>query len=91
MVVSIPLDANRQQMIAGTLDTDGQTVVPIYANPSTHAIKTASATTGSSFTSTTAQRDANRKTVIWGVSSADGITPIYIAVNSSGEVLIDIT
>lgn len=89
MVISISLDANRQQMIMGTLNTDGRTVVAIKVNPSNHALKADDNTTGSSFSVLTNQRDANRKTTLWAVSSADGVTPIYIATDSSGNLLID--
>ncbi len=89
MAISIPLDANRQQMIMGTLNTDGKTVVAIKVNPTNHGLKINDNTTGSSFSVTTNQRDANRKTTIWGVSSADGVTPVYIATDSSGNLLID--
>lgn len=74
-------------MLLGTLDSDGRTAVVIKANPTTHRLKTSDGTTGSNFASTTSQRDDNRVPAIWGVSSADGVTPIYIAVDSSGNLL----
>lgn len=89
MAISIPLDANRQQMIMGTLNTDGQTVIAIKVNPTNHALKVSDGTTGSNFNVTTNQRDANRKTTIWAVSSADGVTPIYVATDSNGNLLVD--
>lgn len=89
MTISLPLDANRIAVLGGTLNTDGTTVTAIKVNPVNNGVKTEDNTTGSSFSVLTNQRDANRKTTIWGVSSADGITPVYIAVDSSGNLLID--
>lgn len=91
MAISIPLDANNQPMLIGTLNTDGTTVVAIKVNPATHGIKYVDDTTGSSFTTTNVQRDANRKPAIWGVSSVDGVTPVSIYTDSSGNLLIDST
>ena len=89
MPISLKLDDNRVATLGGTLNTDGKTVVAIKVNPVGNGIKVDDNTTGSSFASTTSQRDANRKTAIWGVSSADFKTPVYIAVNSEGQLLID--
>lgn len=91
MAISIPLDANRFQMIQGTLDSNGSTVVAIKVNPSNHALKVLDGTSGSSFNVTTNQRDANRKISFWATSSADGVTPIYVATDSNGNLLIQST
>lgn len=89
MPISTPKDNNGISTMIGTLNTDGSTVVSVKVNPTNHALKINDNTTGTGFTRTTAQRDANRTTAVWGVSSADGTTPIYIAVDSSGNLLID--
>lgn len=91
MPISLARDNNYVPVLGGTLNTDGTTVVAIQVNSTNHALKVDDNTTGSSFAITTNQRDANRKTTIWGVSSADGRTPIYIATDSSGKLLIDST
>ena len=75
----------------GTLDSDGATPTLILVNPVNHCLKVSDGTTGSTFTAVNAQRDANRIPVLWGVSSADGTTPVYIAVDSAGKVLIQTT
>jgi hypothetical protein len=86
-MASTPRDNNGRPTLLGTLDTDGKTVVSIKASP-VGRLKTANGTTGNNYTvKTTSQRDDNRVTAIWGVSSVDGVTPVYIAVNSSGELL----
>lgn len=72
----------------GTLNTDGVTPVSLVANPlNNHSLKVSDGTTGSSFPSSTAQRDANRVPVMWGVSSDDGVTPIPIYADSLGNLL----
>ena len=78
-------------MILGTLDTDGLTVVSIQADPTTHGLKIDDDTTGTSYAIETNQRDANRVPTVWATSSDDGETPIYIATDSSGKLLIDST
>lgn len=76
-------------MLLGTLNTDGTTVQPIYVNPTNHAIKVDDASTGSGSTTQNVQRDQNRTTAIWGVSSADGVTPVAIWTDADGKLLID--
>lgn len=89
MSISVTRDNNYVPALLGTLNTDGNTVVAVKVNPSNNSLKVVDNTTGSSFTSTTSQRDANRVTSIWATSSADGITPIYVATDSNGNLLID--
>lgn len=89
LVISTPRDNNGIATLVGTLDSDGNTVTSIKVNPTNHSLKVNNDITGNSFSTPDSQRDANRVPAIWGVSSVDGITPIYIAVNSSGELLID--
>lgn len=89
MTISTPRDNNRVATLIGTLNTDGITPVSIKANPANNSLKTDDNTTGSSFTSTTSQRDANRIPAFWAVSSADGTTPIYVVTDSNGNLLID--
>lgn len=89
MPISTPRDNNGIPTALGTLDTDGVTVVSIKVDSTSHGLKIDDNTTGTGFASSSADRDANRATAIWGVSSADGTTPIYIATDSSGNLLID--
>lgn len=89
MPISTPRDNNGIPTMLGTLNTDGQTVVSVKVNPTNNALKIDDNTTGTSFASSTSQRDANRVTALWGVSSADGVTPVYIATDSNGNLLID--
>ncbi len=87
-MISTPRDNNGKPTLIGTLDSDGITPVSILVNPVNHAMKNIDGTTGSSFSSTSSTRDTNRATAIWGVSSADGVTPIYIATDVNGNLLI---
>jgi len=87
-MVSIPKDNNRISVIAGTLNSDGETPQPIYVVPTTHTVRADNNTTGAGDTTTNIQRDDNRATTIWGVSSADGVTPVAIWADSSGILLI---
>lgn len=91
MPISTPLDDNGIPTLIGTLDTNGRTPVSVKADPITHGLKINDGTTGSSFTATTSQRDANRHTALWAVSSADGITPIYVATDVNGNLLVKST
>lgn len=91
MVISLPRDSNGVPGIGGTLNTDGATPVAIRVNPTNNALKVVDATTGSSFTAVNNVKDANRTPMLWGVSTADFTTRVYIAVDSNGNLLIDST
>lgn len=89
MTISTPRDNNRVATLIGTLDSNGNTVVSVKVNPTNHALKAIDAATGSSFTTPDAQRDANRVPALWAVSSADGTTPVYVATDVNGNLLVD--
>lgn len=90
MPISVSRDENRIPALLGTLDTDGSTVIAIKSNPTLHCLCVSDGTSGTSFSTKNAQRDANRVTALMGTST-DGVTPVYIAVNSSMELLIKST
>lgn len=89
MAESTPRDENRVKVIFGALNTDGTTVTPVQANPSTHFIRTDDNTTGTDHGPTNDIRDQDFETGLMAVSSADGVTPVVLYVNASGQLLID--
>lgn len=86
-MTSTPRDNNRIPMLLATNNTDGKTVVSIIADPSSHRIRALDGVSGSSLSFENSQKDDNRVSAIWGVSSSDGITPIPIYCDSTGKLL----
>lgn len=82
------IDENGVRSLLGVLDTDGRTVVPIKADPTTHHLKAMSGTSGSDLGPTNAVRDENDQPTLMGISSTDGITPVVIYANSMGQLLV---
>ena len=88
---NIPRDANQRPVLAGILNTDGVTITPVQADPTTHIILTSDDTTGSNNgnNSGIAMLDENSVAVGTAVSSVDGTTIVELYVDSSGELLIN--
>lgn len=84
-------DDNRVPTLIATLNTDGETMVNVTVNPSTHGLDVDDDTSGSDMSSGNADRDGNRRTGLIGVSSADGVTPVEVYADSSGNLLINST
>ena len=84
----MPRDANQVPVDSGVSSTDGETVVPIKADPSNGALKVQS--NGADTTPpTNAKRNGNRVTTMVALSSVDEVTPVPIAVNElTGAILI---
>lgn len=82
-------DGNYASTMIGTLNTDGSTITPVQAVPSTHALKIDDNTTGSDNGPTRALRDENSVTTLMAVSSADGVTPVPLYVDSDGKLLVN--
>lgn len=82
-------DGNHKPTMIGTLNTDGETPTLVKATPSNHAIDFNDAATGSDLSDDVASIDENHRHVAMAVSSADGVTPVAIYVNSSGELFVD--
>ena len=82
-------DNNGVSTILGTSSTDGVTPRNPTADPSNHTLDVNDGTTGSDLSDDIAGRDNNYRTVIIAVSELDGITPVEVYVNSSGELLVD--
>jgi hypothetical protein len=82
-------DDNRIPVLLGTLDSDGQTIVPVEANPANHRLAVMNGDTGSDLGTPNAKRDENRVPALMAVSSADGVTPVAVYADSDGHLLID--
>lgn len=84
-----PRDANQVPGLLGVLNTDGITLVPIKANPTSHALNVSDGTIGTDNGPTNAKRDQNQATSIVATSSVDGVTPVIVYADSNGNLLID--
>lgn len=84
-------DQNTVPTLLGALETNGTTIVPIEANPTTHALEVNDNVTGSDHGPTNAPRDQNFVPVLMAISETDGVTPVVIYASSTGELLVDST
>ena len=84
-------DQNSIPVILGVLNTDGETPTPPTVDPTTHALGVSNGIGGSDLSGDIASRDENGITTMIVVSEVDGITPVELYVNSSGELLIKST
>ena len=84
-------DQNNKPTILGLLQSDGVTPTLIKVNPSNNSLKVVNGTTGTASTRTNAGIDDNGIPTWCRVSSVDGKTLIPIAVDSSGNLLIQTT
>lgn len=89
MAERTPRDENRVTVIFGALNTDGVTVTPVQADPSTHLIMTDDNSTGSDLSDPPVERDQNFVPGLMAVSEVDGVTPVPLYVTAAGELLID--
>lgn len=85
------LDENSVPTIIAGLNTNGSTIVRVLANSSTHGLKVSDGTTGSNHGPTNDLRDQNSRTCLMAVSSVDGVTPVVLYADSSGNLLIKST
>lgn len=89
------MDAKRDQNnvpgMLGVLNTDGETVMSVQANPTTHSLSVDNAATGSDNGPAQALRDGNFVPTLLAVSSADGETLVPLYVDADGKLLIDET
>lgn len=82
-------DQNNVPTLLGTLDSDGETLVPIVVNASSHALKVGDDTTGSDNGPANAPRDNNFVPALMAVSSTDGVTPVVVYADIDGNLLVD--
>lgn len=83
-----PRDENNVPTLLGTLETDGDTVVPIKADAS-GGLLVDDSNTGTDHGGTIAPRDDNFVPAIIAVSSVDGVTPVVVYADAEGKLLVD--
>ena len=84
-------DQNNVPVMIGISSTDGSTILPVYANPTSHIVQVSDAATGSDLTGDNALRDENYVSTMLAVSDVDGVTPVPIYVNTSNQLLVKST
>lgn len=85
------IDENRIPVALGVSNADGETIIPIQANPVTCALKTDKSIGGSDLGQGNDKRDENRKVAFMAVSAVDGVTPVAIYADSvTGALLVTI-
>lgn len=83
-------DENNIPTLIGVSEMDGETILKVAANPTTHRLLVNINTTGSDMgRENPAYRDENNVPVLMGVSEVDGITPVMIYVDNAGRLLVD--
>ncbi len=90
-MANAPKDENGVSGLLGTLNTNGDTPIPVQANPTTHRIKVSDGTTGSDNGPTNAPKDENDVSALIAVSSVDGKTPVVVYTDAQGRLLIKST
>lgn len=83
------LDENSVPTLIAALDSDGETITRVQASPTTHGLIINDDTTGSDNGPENALHDGNGRPTLIAVSSADGITPVVVYVDSNGALLVD--
>lgn len=95
------IDQNSVATLTGALSSDGDSVVKVKADPSTHSLKVDDNTTGSDFGPANALHDSNGRPTLIAVSSTtatvggidyvQNVTPVVVYTDSSGNLLVDST
>lgn len=84
-------DQNGRNSLIGVLESSGELVIAVQANPTTHRLSIADATTGSNYGPANALPDGNFVSTLLGVSYLDGVTIVPIYCDSNGNLLVDST
>jgi hypothetical protein len=84
-------DQNNVPTILGVLNTNGETVMAVQANPTTKSLAVNNNTTGSDNGPDRALRDENFVPTMLAISDADGETLVPLYVDADGKLLIDET
>lgn len=83
-------DENNVPTLTAVLSTDGETIVNVEVNPTTHVLSVDNDGSGTdNGPSGRALRDENYVTTLIGVSSVDGVTPVAVYADADGKLLID--
>lgn len=95
------IDSNSVATLTGALSSNGDSAVRVKANASTHALQVDDNTTGSDFGPANALHDDNNRPTLIAVSSVtgtvggiayvQGVTPVVVYTDSSGNLLVDST
>lgn len=86
--MTAPRDENRIPVAQGISNSDGTTMINVYANPSTKALKISDGTTGVDYGPIDDKRDENRVVAFMAVSAIDGVTPVPIYADESTNFLL---
>jgi len=84
-------DKNFVSTLTCVLNADGKTIINILANPVTHSLMMSDGTTGTNRGPSNALKDQNDISTLLAVSYLDGLTPVAIYADSSGNILTDST
>lgn len=71
------------------VETDGKTLINILCDPTAHTLQTATGTTGSDNGPSNSFHDASHVPILMATSSLDGMTPIAVYGDISGDLLVD--
>ncbi len=92
-------DSNSTPTLLGALNTDGITPTKVKANPSNHGLKVSDGTGGTDHGVDHAVRDENNvptllavastTITVGGISYVQGVTPVEVYADSSGNLLIN--
>lgn len=84
-------DENNAKGMIAALNTDGETIKRLIANPTTHGLSVSNGTTGSDAGPTYALHDDSGVPSLMAASSSDGTTPVPLYADSSGNLLVQST
>ena len=82
-------DQNFVNSMTAVLNTDGKTIINLTADPSTHALGVVVGTTGTDFGPQDALKDDVNTSTLLAVSRLDGLTPVVLYADASGNLLTD--
>lgn len=82
-------DENHVATLIAALNSDGATVVPVAASPSSHRLMVSDAMSGSDNGPVSALHDENHVPTLLAVSSVDGVTPVVVYSDSNGHLLVN--
>ncbi len=89
MSTSASLDENGVPTLIAGLNTNGTTIVRVKVNATTHGLKISDGTTGTDHGPVNDLRDENSRPALMATSSVDGVTPVVVYADSSGNLLIN--
>lgn len=82
-------DENGGSSLIATLNTDGKTIVRVEVNPTNHGLKISDGTSGTNHGQIFAAHDASSVPTLIATSSVDGVTPVAVYTDASGNLLVD--